>query len=282
MSFSDNDDSVPHSLPVHNPRPSDPLIELAAGSAMRNSTYTQVHSQPQTSTHRRVQEPSTSDPITPALNTSQPPHEYTSSNHSPLRIPSPIQPLSPILPSLSPPTSTQPIPTQVLSSHRPSSSARSQQPHQGTITTSGDQSAAQAHTTSQASPLTGLHDWDPNIENRRLAQLFGWKQDPDRPFYDNAPDVTWEEIDPNAGKLETRWNGVFRKGRAYSFPLRRRHQGRRDSWSPVRGQKRGQITRDNFKMPRTGFVFPDLDSEWKINRKLWVSTLIFLSLFNIF
>jgi hypothetical protein len=34
MSFSDNDDSVPPSLPVHNPRPSDPLIELAAGSEM--------------------------------------------------------------------------------------------------------------------------------------------------------------------------------------------------------------------------------------------------------
>ena len=70
---------------------------------------------------------------------------------------------------------------------------------------------------------------------------------------------------------------VFRKGRAYSFPLRRRHQGRRDSWSPVRGQSRGHITRDNFKMPRTGFEFPDLDTEWKVNRRLWVSTLFFLT-----
>ena len=236
-----------------------------------DDTHAHNDSQPQ---------PTALNHTTPSLNTPRSQHHYTSTNHSPLRVPSPFQPLSPTLPSPTSPPSLEYIPTQDLSQpHRLPSHPRPQHallPHHRTGLTSGEESA-QADSQTKPPPLTGLHDWDPNIENRRLAQVFGWKQDPNRPFYDNAPDVVWEEIDPNAGKLETRWNGVFRKGRAYSFPLRRRHQGRRDSWSPVRGQSRGHITRDNFKMPRTGFEFPDLDTEWKVNRRLWVSTLFFLT-----
>ena len=37
----------------------------------------------------------------------------------------------------------------------------------------------------------------------------------------------------------------------------------------------GRMDRDNFKMPRTGFDFPDLDTAWKVNRKLWVTSLFF-------
>ena len=222
-------------------------------------------------------QPTTSNHTTPPPNAPQSSHLHTSTNRSPLRVLSPFQPLSPPPSSPSFPTPLEDIPTQDLCQpHHPPSAARLQDtftPHQRMGVASAEQNT-QADSQTLPPPLTGLHDWDPNIENRRLAQLFGWKQDPNRPFYDNAPDVVWEETDPNAGKLETRWNGVFRKGRAYSFPLRRKHRGRRDSWSPVRGQKRGQVTRDNFKMPRTGFEFPDLDTEWKINRRLWVSTLI--------